>query len=102
MPDYEQFAAAGHRICIGTDSLSSNWQLDILSEIKTILKYKSKLSLNSVLSWACKQGANALGIEDKYGSFSPGKSPGVNWIKEIVIMGQDLTILPEAKVKKLH
>ena len=102
LPDYEQFAAAGHRICIGTDSLSSNWQLDILSEIKTILKYKSKLSLTSVLSWACKQGANALGIDHKYGSFSPGKSPGVNWIKEIVIMGQDLTILPEARVKKLH
>ena len=80
LPDYRNFMNHSARICIGTDSLSSNWQLSIIEEIKTILRYQSFIPVSEVLKWATLNGAKALGFEDTLGSFTKGKSPGVNWI----------------------
>ena len=77
LPDYRQLMEAGAQICIGTDSLSSNWQLSILEEIKTILKYNSWLNTEEVIQWACHHGAAALGMDDQLGSLEPGKKPGL-------------------------
>jgi cytosine/adenosine deaminase-related metal-dependent hydrolase len=35
-----------------------------------------------VLQWATLNGAKALNIDDKYGSFEKGKQPGINLIKD--------------------
>ena len=77
LPDYEVFRANNAKICIGTDSLSSNWNLSIWSEIQTIKKFNSYISYEELFSWACLNGAKALGMENVLGSFDVGKRPGV-------------------------
>ncbi|HPG07573.1 MAG TPA: amidohydrolase family protein [Saprospiraceae bacterium] len=80
MPDYRKFQEAGAIVAIGTDSLTSNWQLSIFEEIKTILRYQSYLPFDEVLRWATYHGALALQMEEQLGSFGVGKKPGVLWI----------------------
>jgi len=64
-------------ICIGTDSLASNHQLNILEEIKTLLLHFPHISLITLLQAATLNGAKALGMDDLLGSFEKGKKPGV-------------------------
>jgi len=64
-------------MCIGTDSIMSNWSLSIWSEIQTIKKYQSYVPLTSLLKWSTLNGAEALGFQKDLGSFETGKSPGV-------------------------
>jgi cytosine/adenosine deaminase-related metal-dependent hydrolase len=68
-------------VVLGTDSLSSNRQLSIWSEIQTIRKYFPHLSLEMILKWATANGANALRWHS-LGTFEKGKKPGVILIKE--------------------
>ena len=77
LPDYKIFEEAGALMTIGTESLTSNWQLSIMEEMKTIKKYKSYLSLATLLTWACKNGAAALGFDDELGTLELGKKPGL-------------------------
>lgn len=77
LPNYQFFLDAGARMVIGTDSLSSNWQLSVLEEIKTIRRYFSAIDSTELLTWACRNGAEALGIGDRFGVFREGRKPGV-------------------------
>jgi cytosine/adenosine deaminase-related metal-dependent hydrolase len=67
---------------VGTDSLASNHQLNILEELKTISKYFTNIPLEEQLQWATLNGAQALGFEH-LGSFEKGKNPGVVLIDQI-------------------
>lgn len=71
----ELLRAAGNNIniCIGTDSLSSNWSLSMVEELK-MFRY---IPLEELLQWATINGAKALGIADKYGSLEVGKRSGI-------------------------
>ncbi|WP_116846257.1 amidohydrolase family protein [Deminuibacter soli] len=64
-------------IVLGTDSLASNHQLSILSEIQTISRHYPEVPLHTMLQWATLNGAQALGLDALLGSFDPGKQPGV-------------------------
>jgi len=77
LPDYSAFLETGANVCIGTDSLTSNWQLSVLEEMKTIARYQSYVPFDTLLRWATLNGALALGFEDSLGSLEPGKTPGV-------------------------
>lgn len=77
LPRYHYFLDCGARMTIGTDSLTSNWQLSILEEMKTIARYQSYVPFDTLLLWATYNGAMALGMEDTLGSLEPGKSPGL-------------------------
>jgi len=77
LPNYQVFLDAGARVCLGTDSLTSNWKLSILEEMKTIQKYQSYVPFETLLKWATLNGAEALGFEDELGSIAPGKKPGL-------------------------
>lgn len=81
LPDYRNFVAENAQMTIGTDSLTSNWQLSILEEMKTILRYQSWLDFETVLRWATLNGAKALGMDAELGSFTPGKMPGIVWLE---------------------
>lgn len=69
-------AAAGG-VVLGTDSLASNHQLSIIEEIRTLQNKFPSLELKTLLQWATINGAKALQLENKLGSFEAGKTPGV-------------------------
>jgi cytosine/adenosine deaminase-related metal-dependent hydrolase len=71
-------------IVVGTDSLASNHQLDILEELKTIqLTNNLIFPLSTLLKWATINGARALKLDSLIGSFEKGKKPGVVLIENI-------------------
>lgn len=78
LPNYQVFIDNNARMTIGTDSLTSNWQLSILDEMKTIAKYQSYVPFETLLEWATLNGAKALGFEEDMGSITVGKSCGLN------------------------
>ncbi len=83
LPFYKSFIETDANVCIGTDSLSSNWQLSILEEMKTIKKYNSWMPIETILKWATLNGAKALGFDKQLGSLELGKTPGLvqlNWV----------------------
>lgn len=77
LPDYKVFIDSNARMTIGTDSLASNWQLNILEEMKTIHRYNSWIPFEKLLTWATVNGAQALGFDEILGTIQPGKSPGL-------------------------
>ncbi|WP_198661639.1 amidohydrolase family protein [Lewinella sp. IMCC34183] len=77
LPRYDHFLDAGAKVCIGTDSLTSNWQLSILEELRTISRYQSYVPLASLLRWATLNGAEALQFDADLGSLERGKTPGL-------------------------
>ncbi len=77
MPPIKMLMQHGAALTLGTDSYSSNWQLSISSEIKTIKERLPELPLDLILQWATINGAQALDRADDLGSFEKGKKPGV-------------------------
>ena len=82
LPDYNLFMEEKVNVTIGTDSLASNWNLSILDEIKTIVKHYPHIPLETVLTWATKNGADFLGF-DQLGTIEKGKKPGLNLLKNV-------------------
>jgi cytosine/adenosine deaminase-related metal-dependent hydrolase len=78
LPNYQNFIDDNARMTIGTDSLTSNWQLSILEEMKTIQRFQSYIPFEILIRWATLNGAKALGFDDTLGSFDIGKTPGIN------------------------
>jgi cytosine/adenosine deaminase-related metal-dependent hydrolase len=87
LPFYRHFLDAGARVTIGTDSLTSNWQLSVLEEIKTISRYQRYVPLETLLRWATLNGAQALGFDDTLGSLEPGKTPGLLLLENLDAAG---------------
>ena len=97
LPNYQNFLDTQAKVCIGTDSLTSNWQLSILEEMKTIQKYQSYVALSDLVQWACINGAQALSMEEELGSIEVGKKPGINLIN----MDANGNLFEGSKVQKL-
>jgi len=100
LPDYTAFVNADAKMTIGTDSLTSNWQLSIMEEMKTIKKYKSFLSFETLITWACKNGAEALGYQDQLGTIEVGKNPGLVYISAEIDEKEGVNI-SNASAKKI-
>ena len=83
LPRYDRFLQAGAKVCIGTDSLTSNWQLSVLEELRTISKYQSYVPFAELLKWATLNGAEALQFDDKLGSLEVGKRPGLLLLSQL-------------------
>jgi cytosine/adenosine deaminase-related metal-dependent hydrolase len=77
MPPIDILIKNKAEIILGTDSYSSNWQLSIAAEIRTIRKEMPSIPLQLILQWATINGAKALERDDVLGSFEPGKKPGI-------------------------
>ncbi|MEQ8910529.1 MAG: amidohydrolase family protein [Vicingaceae bacterium] len=80
LPQMELFLEQGIKCTLGTDSLASNYSLSIWEEMKLIKKHYPQISLEALMEWGCKNGAEFLGMKD-LGGFEVGKKPGVNWLK---------------------
>lgn len=82
LPDYQLFINENCKVTVGTDSLASNWSLSVLDELKTISKHHPEIELNTLLTWATKNGAEFLGF-DQLGTLEKGKRPGLNLLKNM-------------------
>lgn len=87
LPDYAQFLSTGAKMTLGTDSLTSNWQLSIAEEMFTVAKYCSYISVTELVTWATSNGARALGFND-LGLIAVGKMPGLVQMDICEINGQ--------------
>lgn len=76
LPDVMMMRKNNCRMVVGTDSLASNHQLSILEELKVLHKNFPSVPVAELLTWATKNGAEALKMET-LGSFAPGMTPGV-------------------------
>lgn len=56
LPNIPSFIHQNAKIVLGTDSLSSNWSLNISDEIHTILSNYDNISLEQILQWTCTTG----------------------------------------------
>lgn len=86
LPTYQDFVDCGAKMCIGTDSYSSNWQLSVFEEMKTIKKYQNGIDDLEIIRWATINGAKALGYDD-LGKIEVGLAPGINRIEVTVNHG---------------
>jgi len=99
-PDIKRFAQRTRRICLGTDSLASNHDLDVFEEAKCIHELEPEIPLEKILGWLTYQGARALGVEKELGSFLVGSKPGVNLISGID--ENELLLTANSAVKKIY
>ncbi|MBI3510494.1 MAG: amidohydrolase family protein [Bacteroidetes bacterium] len=96
LPAFKNFMDAKVKMIVGTDSLASNEKLSVFGELKIIAQHEENISSAELLTWATKNGAEALKMND-LGTFEKGKKPGVNLLSGVT----PEKISPEAKVKKL-
>lgn len=99
LSDVPLFKKHNLNICLGTDSLASNSRLSVLNEMVTLQQHFPELSLKELIKWATINGAQALQVENRLGSFEPGKTPGINLITGTDLKNRKLT--SKCKVKKL-
>ena len=83
LPPVELLRRNGLKICVGTDSLSSNTQLSMVAELYCLQRNFPQVPLSELLQWACLNGAEAVGYADRFGSFEPGKRPGIVLIENV-------------------
>ena len=99
LPPLPFFVNENLKICLGTDSLASNYTLSVLEEMKTLQHYFPEILLNEVLKWGTLNGAEALKMENTLGTFEPGKKPGINLISGLDF--KNLKLTSNSNVKRL-
>lgn len=80
LPDVDLLINENVKITLGTDSLASNHQLNILSEMRTLQKHK-QVAFEKLLTWATVNGAEFLALDKQLGTIEVGKKPGLNLIQ---------------------
>ena len=83
VPPIDLFRENKCRIVLGTDSLASNHSLSLLDEMKTIQHHFPHIPLQEMLQWATINGAEALQMSSRVGSFEKGKVPGIVQIENM-------------------
>jgi cytosine/adenosine deaminase-related metal-dependent hydrolase len=78
VPKLSDFLSQNCKMVIGTDSLASNHSLSIVNEMNTLLRNFNWVKMADILKWATYNGAESLGIQDKFGGFIKGKNSGLN------------------------
>jgi cytosine/adenosine deaminase-related metal-dependent hydrolase len=71
---FRDLLARGVRVALGTDSLASNPDLDLLAEARFLHRLYPDFPGAKLLHLATLAGAEALGWADETGSLAPGKS----------------------------
>ena len=98
LPQDYFFKEEKQNICIGTGSISFNSRYSLIQLMFALqLKYP-KLTLQELIEWCCLNGAKALGIDHRAGSFRKGKKPGVNLITGTDLKELKLTATSKIKV----
>ena len=78
LPNITDFLKENCKMIIGTDSLASNHSLSITDEINVLLANFNWIKIADTLKWVTANGAEALGIQNNFGTFIKGKNSGIN------------------------
>ena len=70
-------------IMVGTDSLSSNDDLDMVKELYCLHENFPEVPMDELLRWASLNGARFLSKADVLGTLTPGKKPGIVLIERL-------------------
>lgn len=98
-PPYDLFISKGCKLALGTDGLSSNTTLSIFDELKYLARTQPHIPFTTILEWATLGGAQGLGMEDVFGSFTVGKQCGA-----LLIEGFDWerkTVTEHSKIRRI-
>ena len=76
LPPVELMRRNGLKLCVGTDSLSSNDDLNPVAELYCLQRNFPEIPLGELLTWACRNGAEFLS-RPELGTLEPGKRPGL-------------------------
>ncbi len=93
-PPVELLRRNGLNICVGTDSLASNWSLSMVEELRAM----PSVPLVERLDWATRIGAKALQM-DHLGDIEVGKTPGINILSAIDYTTMQLT--PQSRITRI-
>jgi len=96
LPDVDLLLNNNCTIVVGTDSLASNAQLDMIEELKTLQTHYPAVKTAELLKWATKNGAAALNLSGQYGTFEKDKRPGI-----VIIEGGSVDSLEGAASRRL-
>ena len=77
LPPVDLMRSNGLAIALGTDSLSSNDDLDMVKELACLHEAFPEVPMTEMLEWACLNGARFLKKDDVLGTITPGKRPGI-------------------------
>ncbi len=73
-PPVARFYASGVPVAVGTDSLASNVDLNLFSELARLRHLAPAVPAAALLESATRTGAGALGLSDRHGTIEPGRS----------------------------
>ena len=82
----EALLDAGANLALGTDSLASNFDLDLFAEMAALRDTHPGLAPEAIVRAATLGGAMALGVADSCGTIEPGKSA---WLTVVPFSGGD-------------
>ena len=77
LPPIDLMRKNGLAIALGTDSLSSNDDLDVMKELVCLHENFPQVPMNELFTWASRNGARFLGKDNVLGSIAAGKRPGI-------------------------
>ena len=83
LPPVDMIRRSGIKITVGTDSLSSNDDLDMVRELFCLQENFPQVPLGEMIFWATANGADFLGKGDVYGKMLPGMKPGLVFIDHL-------------------
>lgn len=95
-PPVDRFVASGVRVAVGTDSLASAPDLNVFAELRTLRELAPAVPARTLLAWATRGGAEALGLDDELGTLAPGRRgrflavevpDGVTDVEEYLVSG---------------
>ena len=98
LPPVTLFQKENLNICLGTDSLASNHQLSILEEMITLQDHFPEIKIQELVEWGCLNGARALNLSNRLGSFEKGKNPGINLITSADLQALKFTSTSRIKI----
>ncbi|MBQ9193176.1 MAG: amidohydrolase family protein [Bacteroidales bacterium] len=75
------------KICVGTDSLSSNDDLRIVDELFCLQRNFPEVPLGELFTWASRNGAEFL-ARPEFGTLEPGKRPGLVFVDHLDAEGR--------------
>ena len=76
LPPIDLMRRNGLKVCVGTDSLSSNDDLNIVDELFCLQRNFPEVPLGELLTWASRNGAEFL-AKPEFGTLETGKRPGL-------------------------